>query len=88
MQEHDNRPQWRELAAEEADAIPYAEIERAEFERQESAKNTLFWAVGVPFGGMAAGVIAFGMRLDFVDFLCVWMICAAAIYMVLSPAVK
>lgn len=88
MQQQNRRSSLLEMAAEEHEGPTYQEIEQADLERRERAKSSLFWAVGVPFGGMAAILIAVALHLGIEDFLCVWVICAGLVYAILSPAVK
>lgn len=60
-----------------------------EEERRERARNRIFWALAVPFGLLAAIAIALDVGMTGgLDFISVWMLCAACIYAMFSFTVK
>lgn len=59
-----------------------------EEERRERARNRIFWALAVPFGLLATIGIALDLGVTGLDFVCVWMLCAACIYAMFSFTVK
>jgi hypothetical protein len=70
-------------------ADPEFDLRAEQDERRERAKSRVFWVFAVPFGLLAAIAIAMDMGMTGgIDFVSVWVLCAACIYAVFSFTVR